>query len=275
MSKKNRIREAPESLGLPRVGVDSHAHLDVERMRDDLDAVLARAAACGVSRIGNVFLGFDAYRQNREMFAARPEVFFLLGVHPHEAEDLTAEELRSMEQAFAEDTRLRAVGEIGLDFFYEYSPREVQIRAFKAQLDAALRGDLPVVIHSRDAAEETLAVLLEKGFQDRPLLWHCFGGGPELAEEPLGYGWHLSLPGTVTYKKNDPLRAAAAVIPLDRMLLETDCPYLSPEPYRGKRNEPAYSVFTARAVAELRGCDVTEVWKRCGENALRFFGLDA
>ena len=274
MGKKNKVREAPETLGLAPVGVDSHAHLDVERMRDDLDAVLARAAACGVARIGNVFLGLDACRKNRGMFVDRPEVFFLLGVHPHEAKELTPEQLAGMEQAFAEDARLRAVGEIGLDFFYDYSPREVQVEAFEAQLDLALKRDLPVVIHSRDAARETVDVLLQKGFRDRPLLWHCFGEGPELADELLGYGWHLSLPGTVTYKKNDPLREAAAMIPLDRMLLETDCPYLSPEPYRGKRNEPAYTVFTARAVAELRGCDMAEVWKRCGENAIRFFGLE-
>jgi TatD DNase family protein len=274
MGKKKRVREAPESLGLPRVGVDSHAHLDVDRMRDDLDAVLARAAACGVARIGNVFLGPAAYHAFRELFAARPEVFFLLGVHPHEAAELTAEQIRDMDQAFAEDPRLRAVGEIGLDFYYEYSPREVQAAAFKAQLDLALQRDLPVVIHSREATPETVAVLLDRGFRNRPVLWHCFGEGPDRAEELLGYGWQLSLPGTVTYGKNDPLRAAAAVIPLDRMLLETDCPYLSPEPYRGRRNEPAYTVFTARAVAELRGCDVTEVWERCGRNAVRFFGLN-
>ena len=133
--------------------------------------------------------------------------------------------------------------------------------------------DLPVVIHSRQAEEDTVAVLLEMGFRDRPLLWHCFGGDAAMARTLLDNGWHISVPGPATYPKNVALREAVASIPPDRLMLETDCPYLSPQQYRGKRNEPAYLAFTCAGVAELRDEDPAETWAACGANTLRFFGV--
>ena len=130
-----------------------------------------------------------------------------------------------------------------------------------------------MVIHSRDANDATMDMLEAEGFKGYPLLWHCFGADAALARRIVDNGWHISLPGPVTYKANEALRHAASVIPADRLLLETDCPYLSPEPYRGKRNEPAYLGFTASCVAEARNEDVTTLWTRCGDNAIRFFGL--
>ena len=268
---KKRERELPEALDLPPVGADSHAHLDG---RDyDVDEVLARARACGVRTVGNVFLGPAAYREGRGLFEGHPDVFFLLGVHPHDAAKMTEDDLAGMREAFTADTRLRAVGEIGLDYYYDFSPREDQQRWFRRQLSLARELDQRVVIHCRDAEDDCLATLDSMGFGGRPLLWHCFGLGPDWARLIVERGWHISVPGTVTYARSQELREAVKIIPPDRLLLETDCPYLSPEPWRGKRNEPALLGFTAREIALLRGEDVRELWQRCGDNAREFFGL--
>ena len=268
---KKRERELPEALDLPPVGADSHAHLDG---RDyDVGEVLARARACGVRTVGNVFLGPAAYREGRGLFEGHPDVFFLLGVHPHDAAKMTEDDLAGMREAFTADTRLRAVGEIGLDYYYDFSPREDQQRWFRRQLSLARELDQRVVIHCRDAEDDCLATLDSMGFGGRPLLWHCFGLGPDWARLIVERGWHISVPGTVTYSRSQELREAVKIIPADRLLLETDCPYLSPEPWRGKRNEPALLGFTAREIALLRGEDVRELWQRCGDNAREFFGL--
>ena len=270
MSKKKE-RELPEALGLPPVGADSHAHLDG---RDyDLDEVLARALACGVRTVGNVFLGPGAYRSGKDLFEGRPGVFFLLGVHPHEAGKMTEDDLADMRAAFLENGRLKAVGEIGLDYYYDFSPRQDQQRWFRRQLALARELDRPVVIHCRDAEDDCLAILDECGFGGRPLLWHCFGLGPDWARLLVERGWHISVPGTVTYARSEALREAVRIIPPDRLLLETDCPYLSPEPYRGKRNEPALLGFTAREIARVRGEGLHALWERCGDNARSFFDM--
>lgn len=259
---------------MPPTGVDSHAHLDLRHFKDDRDAVLDRAEAAGVAAIGNVFLSVAAWERGRELFANRPEVFFLLGIHPTDAAKYSPSVRVAMAKAFAADARLRAVGETGLDFYWKDCPPATQITAFVDQLDLARSLGKPVVIHSRDAYEETVAVLRDQGFFGSPVLWHCFGGNREQARFLVDAGWHISIPGPVTFPSNDALRAALEVIPPDRLLLETDCPYLAPIPYRGKRNEPAYTVFTAARVAEATGVPAREIWTRCGDNARRFFGLD-
>ena len=284
MSKKNKKpRPGPETLELPLCGVDSHAHLDMRdseadedgrELPDDLEEVLRAAKNAGVARVGNVFLGPEAYERGRGLFAAHPEVFFILGIHPTDALQYTPERLEKMRAAFLADPRLRAVGEIGLDYYWDDAPPEAQEPALRGQLGLARDLGLPPVIHCRDAEAETLRILDDEGFAGRPLLWHCFGAGPELAEAVLARGWTVSIPGPVTYRKNDELRAAVAMIPLERMLVETDSPYLAPEPWRGKRNHPALAAFTAAAVAEIKGLDTEEVWRATGQNALRFFGLD-
>jgi len=274
MTKSKTSRPDPASFGLPPGGVDSHAHLDMDRaFADDLDEALARAVAAGVTGVGNVFLGPDAYMVGKDAFARHPGVFFLLGVHPNDADACTPEALSAMNEAFTADTRLRAVGEIGLDFYWDKVPPDVQRQAFTAQLDLARQLGVAVVIHCRDAFDATLDVLDAEGFRDRPVLWHCFGGDTAQARAVLDRGWHLSVPGPVTYKKNEELREAVRFIGLERLLLETDCPFLSPEPYRGTRNEPAYLVFTAQAVAQTLAVPVEEVWKRTGDNARAFFGV--
>ena len=281
MSKKKHVsRPAPESLGLPLAGVETHAHLDMGGLEDEVEAALDRARAAGVARVGQVFLGPDKYRAGQALFADRPEVFFILGMHPHDAAQTTEAVLADMAAIFREDRagrgRLRAMGEIGLDFYYPDAPApEVMLRAFRAQLELARSLDLPVVVHSREAGAESVAALDDMGFADRPVLWHCFGGDRDFARTILDRGWLLSIPGPVTYAKNGDLMEAVRHIPLDRMVLETDCPFLAPEPWRGKRNEPAYLAFTAAKVAELKGLEAAEVWRRTAENAAAFFSLTA
>lgn len=276
MSNKNKPpRPEPETLALPPCGVDSHAHLDMVDFDPDREALMDQARASGVARTGNVFLGPEAYRKNCGMFRNRPEVFFILGVHPGNADQCSDAALRAMRQAFETDPRLRAVGEIGLDFYWDDHPRDMQERAFRAQLGLAQDLGLPPVVHCRDAFEDTLRVLVGEGFSGRKLLWHCFGGDEGQARTLLEHGWHLSIPGPVSYAKNTALQRAVASIPLERLLLETDCPYLSPEPWRGKRNHPALLGFTAQAVARLKDLPVDELWAATGRNACTFFGLPA
>ena len=263
-------------MGLARGGADSHAHLDLFEKRANLAEVIARAEACGVSHIGQVFLGPEAYRQGRDAIGAWPGVFFVLGIHPNEAMQCTGQALADMRRALGDDPRLRAVGEIGLDFHWHDCPPVVQEEAFRLQLALARECGRPVVIHSREAAQRTMTVLEEEGFAGRALLWHCFGGDDAipLLDRMLANGWHISVPGPVTYPANTGLREAVARIPHDRILLETDCPYLSPLPWRGKTNEPAFVVFTAQTVADCLGLDVQALWQLCGANTRRFFGLE-
>ncbi len=271
--KKKKVRALPQSVGINVLGVETHAHLDLEDFREDLPEVIARAKECGVGRIGNVFLGSEAYEQNKVLFDEYPEVFFLLGVHPNDSGKFLDAEIEAMHAAFKNDSRLKAVGEIGLDFYWDRVPYDVQEDVFRKQLALADELELPVVIHSRDAHERTMEVLEDFGWSGKPLLWHCFGGDTETAQKIVEHGWYISIPGPVTYKKNDIAQEAVKEIPLDRLVLETDCPFLTPEPWRGKRNEPAFVVFTAAKVAELRGMDVNELWKVCADNAIRFFSL--
>ncbi|MBO4300803.1 MAG: TatD family hydrolase [Desulfovibrio sp.] len=273
MSKKSVERVDPLTLALPLGGVDSHCHLDGEEFAPDREEVLARARRAGLSQVGNVFLGPTEFFARRHLFAGHPEVFFLLGIHPCDGQTCTPDSLAAMRAAFVDEPRLRAVGEIGLDFHWDDCPRELQYQALRDQLSLARELGLPVVIHCREAEEETLMTLESAGFAGWPLLWHCFGQGPDMVRRIVGNGWHVSVPGPVTYRGNAVLREAVALIPRDRLLLETDAPYLAPVPWRGKRNEPAFTVFTVRALAEARGEDVATLWRCCGDNARRFFGL--
>ena len=270
---KKKPRQEPEALELPRGGVESHAHLDLEDFDEDREEILARAKACGVEQIINVFLGPDAYEKRKGLFDEHPEVSFLLGVHPNNADTLTDDALSRMRAHFKNDTRLKGVGEIGLDYYWERVDHGIQKRAFIKQLDLARELDLPVIIHSRDANDDCVEILLEQGFKDYPVLWHCFGSGLDLAQQVIDNGWHVSIPGPVTFRKTDDLQAAVARIPFERLLIETDCPFLAPEPWRGKRNHPALIGFTAKRVAEIKGRSLEDLWQITGDNARRFFSL--
>ena len=275
MSKTHRNGPAiaPESLHLPCTGVDSHAHLDLKHFGQDLEETLLRAQKTGVAQIGNVFLSIEAWEKGQQLFARHPNVFFLLGIHPTDAALCSPETLDAMQKAFGADPRLKALGEIGLDYYWKDCPPSVQRGAFTAQLHLARQLDLPVVIHSRDAYDETLAMLLDLGFSNYPVLWHCFGGDAAQAQRLVAEGWYISIPGPVSFPANQALREALRHIPLNRLMTETDCPYLAPLPYRGKRNEPAYTAFTVSVMAQELGMSPAELWTSCGNTARRFFRL--
>ena len=262
-----------DNLILPSGGIDTHAHLDLEDFSEDLDAVIKRAELKGVTYIVNVFLDIDSYNNKRKLFEKYQNIYFTLGIHPHEASKVDEKDINSMIEIFKDDSRLRAVGEIGLDFYRNYSPKSDQIKVFKLQLEIAKQLDIPVVIHSRDAESDTLKILEDMGFKDRPLIWHCFTKDIDLGEKILKNGWMISIPGPITFKKSEKLQIAVSKIPLKRMVVETDSPFLTPHPFRGKRNEPGYVVYTAKKIAEIKNMDVNTTWKILSNNAKEIFNI--
>src|SRR6185295_11932905 len=256
--------------------IDSHAHIDGTEFDADREEVIARAHAADVSTILNVGTGdphSDAFERAVELGRQHESIFTAIGTHPHDARlyDHAAEQ--KIKNLINND-HVIAWGEIGLDFHYDNSPRDVQIEVFKRQLRAARECDLPVVIHTREAESETIEILQSEydGAQRRGV-FHCFSGSMDLARRSIEIGFMISFSGIVTFKKADELRAAAKQVPLDRLLIETDCPYLTPIPYRGKRNEPAYVVEVARCLAGIHNVEIEEMARITSENFNRFFGL--
>ena len=258
--------------------VDSHAHIDGEEFDGDRDEVLERARAAGVRAILNVGTG-DPRAGNFERAVAVAEeyagVYAAVGVHPHDAKLYDDEAERRLLSLVRGSRRVVAWGEVGLDYHYDHSPRDVQREVFARQLRVAREEGLPVVIHSRAADEETVEILRAESSGGRLRgVMHCFGGGLRMAEDVLALGFMISFAGNVTFKKADALREVALRVPSDRLLVETDCPYLTPVPFRGRRNEPARVVETAKFLAELRGTSAEELGRTTAENFARFFGLD-
>lgn len=269
-AKKKTILPPPQ---LPCIGVDSHAHLNFPDLREDFAAIMERARQAGVKNIGQVFLSPEALDEGEHLFDDYPGVFFLLGIHPTDAHEHDIGVIDEIERCLRENPRIRAIGEIGLDYYWKDCPPEIQEDFFVRQLSLAKQLDMPVAIHCRDAEEDTLAILKEQDMAGRPVLWHCFGGDWHFAQKIVDAGWHISIPGTVTFAKNEALREAVSTIPSDRIMVETDCPFLAPVPMRGKRNEPGLLGYTIAAMAEARGVEVEELWATCGENARRFFNI--
>jgi TatD DNase family protein len=277
MSKKHVERIDPESVALAPAGIDSHAHLDGPEFDADREEVLARAKRCGLARIANVFLNPFTFPEDCRVFDKHPEVFFLLGVHPDDVAGFSDKTLDCLRRHVTENKRIRAIGEIGLDFSRtdpDGAAPSLQAAPFIAQLRLAKELDMPVAIHCRSAEEMTLDILEKEGFSGYPLVWHCFGADTALAERLVANDWYVSIPGTITFKNNPQARAALPLIADNRLMMETDCPYLSPVPWRGTRCEPAYTVFTIRTMAECRGVEPEALWRQCGENARTFYRLD-
>lgn len=249
---------------------DTHAHVFWDSFDEDRAAVFARARDAGVSRI--VLVGTDVATSERafELSASEPGVFPTAGIHPHDAEGVTDED-RARIRALCERDDCVAVGETGLDFFKEYSPRAVQERSFRWHLELARELAKPVVVHSRDAHERTVALL--RSVPGVRGVMHCYTMGPDELPPYLELGFYISFSGVVTYPKNDANRAAARAVPEDRLLVETDCPFLAPQGRRGKRNEPAFVKAVLERVAEERTTDPDELARTTSENAARLFGL--
>lgn len=274
MAHKKPVRIDPLTEALPPGGVDSHAHLDSPEFGQNRAAIIDTARKAGVSGMVNVFLQPEAYEAHKVEIAGDQGICYILGIHPHDGERCSPECVDEIEKIFRTDEKARAVGEIGLDYHFDHCPQDIQRQTFALQLELAKKLEKPVVIHCRDAESDCLTLLEAGGFRDYPLLWHCFGGDEELARRILRNGWQISLPGSATYPANKPVLEAARHIPADRLLLETDCPYLSPVPWRGTVNQPANLVFTARCVAAARGESAEDLWLQCGKNASLFFGFN-
>jgi TatD DNase family protein len=251
--------------------VDSHCHLDFPEFAPELDAVVARARDAGVGvcvSIGTKLKNFAAVRAVAERF---DNVWCSVGIHPHEAEQELLESAQPLIAA-AQHPKVVGIGETGLDYYYEHSPRAQQIANFRAHIEAARRTGLPVIVHTRDADDDTIAVLREE-MAAAPFtgLIHCFTGTKRLADAALDLGFCISVSGIATFKKSDELRAVLKDVPLDRLLVETDAPYLAPMPHRGKRNEPAFVAYTAAALAALKGVSAEELASVTTENFFRLF----
>jgi TatD DNase family protein len=242
--------------------VDSHCHLDDKRFAEDLDEVLERAAAAGVSRILTIGTGDGPPEVDRAVRLAEryEQVSASVGVHPQDASKFTPQTLDDLRALVAHE-KVVAFGEIGLDYHYDSSPREAQREVFVEQLKLAREAGLPVTIHTRDAWDDTMAILREY-WSDKwsgAAIMHCFTGDPTQAREALDLGFYLSYGGVLTFKTAEQVRESARITPGDKLLIETDAPYLAPMPYRGKRNEPAMMVETARKLAEVRETSVEEI----------------
>jgi TatD DNase family protein len=252
--------------------VDSHCHLDFPEFAPELDAVVRRAKEAGVARMVTIGTRLSTFARVRAVAERFAEVYCSVGVHPHEAEKEGAEATPEKLAALAEHDKVVSIGETGLDFYYEHSPRDLQEAAFRNHIAAARQTGLPLIVHTRDAEDATARVLreeMEKGAFTG--LIHCFTSSAQLADIALELGLYIAFSGIVTFKKSDDLRAVAARVPLDRLLIETDAPYLAPAPHRGKRNEPAFVVKTAEAIAQLRGVTPEDLGAATSGNFFRLF----
>jgi TatD DNase family protein len=251
--------------------IDSHCHLDFPDFAADLDGVVERARAAGVERMITIGTRVSKAGGVVEIAKRYEDVFFTVGTHPHEAAGVGAEDFAAM-RAFAQHPKCVGIGEAGLDYHYDYAPRDVAQRVFRGQIALARELGLPLVIHARDADDDIAAILTDEMGQGRfRALLHCFTSSPELAKTALGLGLSISFSGVVTFKKSESLRAIARDVPLDRVLVETDAPYLAPTPYRGRRNEPAFVVATAGVVAEALGLEPEALAAATRANTLRVF----
>lgn len=251
---------------------DTHAHLHFPDFADDLDGVLERARAAGLRGMVTIGTDRESNRATVAMAERIPDVWASVGIHPHDAGEATEEDFAEMER-LARSPRVVGVGETGLDFFRDLSPRDVQARVFRRQLDLARAAAKPVIIHCRDAHPEALAILDEARVGEIGGVMHCFSADIAVARRCLDLGLMISLAGPVTYKNARALPDVARYVPMDRLVVETDCPYLTPTPHRGKRNEPAYVALTAAHVAALRGVEVETLGEATTRNAARLFGL--
>jgi TatD DNase family protein len=256
--------------------IDTHCHLTFEPLAKDVEAVVACSKAAGVAGWITVGTGAEHNRKAVELANRFENMYAAVGIHPHDAKDVTAQALAELKE-LARSEKVVAMGETGLDFHYDLSPRLDQRRAFAAQLEIARRMNLPVIIHCREAFEETIDILeqfIRLEGRLRGVVFHCFSGSAEQAKVVLDHGFYVSFTGVVTFKNAEKTRSAAAAVPLERLMLETDCPYMSPEPMRKQKiNEPALMVHTARFLAELKRMPPPDFAQAVTAASETFFGL--
>jgi TatD DNase family protein len=251
--------------------VDSHCHLDFPELASELDAVVDRARNAGVGTMLTIGTSLERFPGVRAVAERFPNIWCSVGVHPHEAKD-EGQSVPDRLIELAAHPKVVGIGETGLDYFYEHSPREEQRESFRAHIAASRATGLPLIVHTRDADEETAQMLREEQEKGAfPGLIHCFSSGRLVSETALELGMYISLSGIITFKAAEELRQIVRDIPLDRILVETDAPYLAPVPKRGKRNEPAFVAHTAAKVAELKGIGMAELMATTTDNFFRLF----
>ncbi|HHW55265.1 MAG: TatD family hydrolase [bacterium] len=252
--------------------IDTHCHLQDKRFAGDLEAVLDRAQEAGVAYALVVGSDLATSREACELAQKYPQLFAIVGVHPHDSKDAdraTFDEIRKL----AAQERVVALGEMGLDYHYDFSPRKIQQRVFRYQIGLARELGLPIVIHDREAHADTMAILKEEKAEEVGGVLHCYSGSWEMARECIKMGFYISIAGPVTFANAKKLVQVVENLPLEHLLVETDAPYLTPVPHRGKRNEPAYVRHVAEAIARIKGIAVEEVEEQTTANAIKLFGL--
>ncbi len=251
---------------------DSHAHLTDRRFNEDRDETIQRAFDSGVEYIMNPGADFESSVEAIELAESHERIFAAVGVHPHDAKTMDESMLMLLE-SMAKKDKVKAIGEIGLDFHYDNSPRDVQRHWFREQIRMAKRVGKPIIIHDREANQETFDILKEEGAFENGVLMHCYSGSAELARQYVKLGAYISIAGPVTYKNARKTVEVAEQVDLGHLMIETDSPYLTPVPNRGKRNESAYVRLVAERIAEIRGISVEEVAEATLNNAKRFFNI--
>jgi len=252
--------------------IDTHAHLFYNNFNGELDQILERAIKANVKYIVCPGTDVKTSKQSVEIADKYQSVYAAVGVHPHDTKDFTGKEIEQLKK-LATHKKVVAIGEIGLDYYYDFSPKKQQIKAFKAQLDLAAELDLPVVIHNREANKDTMNILREYKSKNIKGQLHCYAGTIEDAEELIDMGFLISFTGNITFKKLEELREILKTIPVENLMLETDCPFMTPVPFRGKRNEPSYIPYIAEKIAEVHNVSVEEVKELTTFNAINLFGI--
>ena len=252
--------------------IDSHSHLEMPDFKMDLEEVIDRAKASGVGYIFTVGTEKKDWERTLEIVNSHPSIYAILGVHPHNAKEIDHETYPALKE-LCQNEKVRAFGEIGLDFYRDHSPREVQQKRFREQIRLAKELRLPIVVHDREAHHETLDILKSEKAEECGGIIHCFSGDYEMAKACMDIDFLISVPGNITYKNAESYRELIKRIPLESLLIETDAPFLTPVPFRGKRNEPSYVRYTAQKVAEIKKIPFEKVAEVTTENALRVYKL--
>lgn len=251
---------------------DSHAHYDDKRFDEDRDIILSSMAEAEVSLIMNVGADMRTSRKSVALANKYSFIYAAVGVHPHDTKDISENDIQELLE-LSKHPKVKAIGEIGLDYFHNHSPKELQLKWFERQMQLAAELNLPVIIHDRDAHQDCMAVLKRYDLHKTGGVLHCFSGSTEMAREAIKMGMVISIAGPITYKNNVKTTEVVKEIPLEHMLIETDCPYLTPHPYRGERNSSLYVKYVAEKIAEIKGIAVAEVARVTKQNACKLFKI--
>jgi TatD DNase family protein len=253
---------------------DSHAHLNDERFDEDRDELIKSLREKNVDLVVNPGADIETSKSAVELSNKYDFIYAAVGVHPHDVSDLDDSAIETLREMATKNNKVVAIGEIGLDYYYDHSPREAQKEWFKKQILLANELKLPIIIHDRDAHADTFDIIREYKSDEIGCVLHCYSGSVELAREYIKMGCYISIPGTVTFKNSRKVREVAREIPLNKLFIETDSPYMAPEPHRGKRNDPSLVAFVADKIAQEKGISYEEVCEKTKENAKIFFGIE-